>query len=342
MTQALRSPETPAAGRPRLMHAAVIEAPGRLRIDEVALPVAGRGQVRVRMEGCGVCASNIPPWEGRPWFQYPMPPGNLGHEGWGRVDEVGEGVAGVAEGDRVAIMSSRAYAEYDVADADGVVKLPPELDGRPVPGEPLGCALNIFRRSGIRDGHWVAIVGVGFLGALLTQLCRAAGANVIAVSHRPFSLRIAADAGARHVVNGQDQWPAIEAVKQYTGGRMCDRAIEATGKQQPLDLAGELVRERGRLIIAGYHQDGLRQVNLQSWNWRGIDVINAHERNPQTYISGIRRALDVLRAGRMDPQPLFTHRYPLDRLDEALEVGRCRPEGFVKALVTCACSEPRP
>jgi hypothetical protein len=54
------------------------------------------------------------------------------------------------------------------------------------------------------------------------------------------------------------------------------------------DLAGELCAERGRLVIAGYHQDGMRQVNVQLWNWRGIDVINAHERDPQAYVDGMR------------------------------------------------------
>ena len=62
--------------------------------------------------------------------------------------------------------------------------------------------------------------------------------------------------------------------------------IEAVGKQWPLDLAAELTREGGRLVIAGYHQDGPRQVNMQLWNWRGFDVANAHERDPQVAVRG--------------------------------------------------------
>ena len=110
--------------------------------------------------------------------------------------------------------------------------------------------------------------------------------------------------------------------------------IECTGLQWPLDLSGEMTAERGRLVIAGYHQDGLRQVNLQLWNWRGIDVINAHERNPQAYIAGMKRAVDLMLEGVLDPAPLYTHRLPLDRLGEALELTRNRPDGFMKALVT--------
>jgi threonine dehydrogenase-like Zn-dependent dehydrogenase len=89
------------------------------------------------------------------------------------------------------------------------------------------------------------------------------------------------------------------------------------------------------LIIAGYHQDGPRQVNMQLWNWRGIDVINAHERDPQAYVRGIREAVEAVASGKLDPNPLYTHQYSLERLDEALNATRDRPDGFLKALVRC-------
>ena len=71
------------------MKAAQITEPGKIEIKVVDVPEPGPSEVRVRIEGCGVCASNIPPWEGREWFSYPMDPGQLGHEGWGQVDAVG-------------------------------------------------------------------------------------------------------------------------------------------------------------------------------------------------------------------------------------------------------------
>jgi threonine dehydrogenase-like Zn-dependent dehydrogenase len=95
------------------------------------------------------------------------------------------------------------------------------------------------------------------------------------------------------------------------------------------------VRERGRLIIAGYHQDGPRQVNMWLWNWRGIDVINAHERDPKIYMAGMTEALNAIVSGRLDISRLYTHVFPLDRLGDALNATRDRPDGFLKALVTC-------
>jgi threonine dehydrogenase-like Zn-dependent dehydrogenase len=317
----------------RTMRAAVVTGPGELRIEEVARPEPGPGQVRVRLEGCGVCASNLTPWAGPDWMQFPTAPGALGHEGWGVIDATGEGVERPVIGERVAALSHNSYAEYDIADAEAVVPLPDGLAGQPFPGEPLGCAMNIFRRSDIQPGQTVAIVGIGFLGAILTRLATDAGARVIAVSRRPFSLDVARSMGAAEVIPMDDHYAIIEQVRALTGGVFCDGVIEAVGKQWPLDLAAELTRERGRLIIAGYHQDGPRQVNMQLWNWRGLDVINAHERDPKAYADGIRDAVGAVTSGRLDPSALYTHRYPLERLDEALDATRDRPEGFLKALV---------
>ncbi len=316
------------------MDAAVLAGPGRMRLDRVDVPAPGPGQVRVRLEGCGVCASNLTPWAGPEWMSFPTEPGALGHEGWGVIDAVGEGVRDLAVGDRVAALSYHSYAQYDLADAANCVRLPDSLKGQPFPGEPLGCAMNIFRRSDIRAGQTVAIVGIGFLGAILTRLATDAGARVIAISRRAYSLDVARAMGAAETIAMEDHYAIIEQVKALTAGRFCERVIEAVGKQWPLDLAAELCAERGRLIVAGYHQDGPRQVNMQLWNWRGIDVINAHERDPAAYVAGLREAVQAVASGRLDPTPLYTHTYPLERLDEALNATRDRPDGFLKALVT--------
>jgi threonine dehydrogenase-like Zn-dependent dehydrogenase len=323
-----------AAGGTGTMRAAVVAGPGHIRMETVARPEPGPGQVRLRLEGSGVCASNLTPWAGPEWMRFPTAPGSLGHEGWGVVDAVGEGVEGPRVGDRVAALTYNAYAEYDLADADAVVRLPDALSGTPFPGEPLGCAMNIFRRSDIAAGQTVAIVGIGFLGAILTRLATDAGARVIAISRRPFSLEVARRFGAAETITMDDHNAIIGQVKELTGGAFCDRVIEAVGKQWPLDLSGELTRERGKLIVAGYHQDGPRQVNMWLWNWRGLDVINAHERDPKVYVAGMREAVDAVASGRLDPSPLYTHRFALDRLGDALDATRDRPDGFLKALVT--------
>ena len=312
---------------------AILQAPGQIGLEERALVPPEPGQVRVRLEGCGVCGSNLPVWEGRPWFDYPLPPGKPGHEGWGVVDAVGADVSNVAEGDRVAALSQNAFAEYDYCAATDVVRLPAALTGQPFPGEALGCAMNVFRRCDIQPHHHVAIVGLGFLGALLTQLSARTGAQTYAISRRPYARQIARMMGAAATLGIDDTWQTIEELKKLTGRDGCDRVIEATGLQGPLDLASELTAERGRLIIAGYHQDGLRQVNMQLWNWRGIDVINAHERDRAVVAQGIEAAATAIVRGELDPLPLLTHQYELADLGGAFDAMIERPGPFLKALV---------
>jgi NADPH:quinone reductase len=305
------------------VRAAVVEAGRSARLAELPLREPGPGEVRIRLEGCGVCGSDVPVWEGRPWFDYPREPGSPGHEGWGRVEAVGPDVDALQIGARVAGLTYHAYADRELAPADMLVPLTDRLEGRPFPGEALGCAVNVFRRSGIAAGQTVAVVGVGFLGAIVVQLAAREGATVLGVSRREVAREAARRMGATEVF-------ALDAPPDPGS---CDVVVEAGGRQATLDAAGPLVRVRGRLVIAGFHQDGPRQVDLQSWNWRGIDVVNAHERDPVRYLDGIRVAARCVADGRLDPDPLYTHRFPLSAVGEALETASSRPEGFMKALV---------
>ncbi len=306
------------------MKAAVLQGNGRSSLETREITGPARGEVLVRLEGCGVCASTLPAWQGRDWFEYPLAAGSPGHEPWGRVVACGEEVNGFAPGDRVSGLSYRAYAEYDLALADQLVKLPPQLDDRPFPGEALACGMNVFDRAGIAAGMRVAVVGAGFIGGMVIQNAAAAGAAVTAFSPREWSRTRAREQGAvaaRPVADGastDETWPCV---------------VECTGTQGGLDLASRLVGIRGRLVVAGYHQEGLRSVDMQEWNWKGIDVINAHEREPQRYVDGMRAALAAIEEKRLDPWPLFTHSLPLADIDRAFELMEQRPDGFTKAVL---------
>jgi threonine dehydrogenase-like Zn-dependent dehydrogenase len=315
------------------MRASVITAPGQAEVTAAPNAEPGPDQVKVAIAGCGVCASSLPVWQGRPWFGYPLPPGAPGHEGWGEVVTFGDAVTGRRVGEQVAFLCDRAFADTAIVDDRDIVALPAALRDQVFPGEALGCAFNAAARSDFQAGQTVAVVGVGFLGAILTALAAAAGARVVAISRRPFSLEMARTMGATDTVLMDDEQKVIRAVRDLTHGAMCERVVEAVGAQRPLDLAGELTGVRGRLVIAGYHQDGLRTVNLQQWNWRGIDVVNAHERDRAIVCAGMAVAATAVASGQFDPTPLYTHRFPLDRLGSAFDGMASRPDGFLKALV---------
>lgn len=259
-----------------------------MALVELPLREPGPDEVLVRVEGCGVCASSLPVWEGRDWFSYPLEPGAPGHEPWGVVEQGPEELLGR----RVSFLSQQGFASHALAPVEHVVPLPPGFDA-PFPGEALACAVNVARRARVQPGGRVAIVGAGFLGRAVAQLLGG-------------------------VLVGRDDEPPDEF----------EVVIECAGTQDALDKASRLVATRGRLVIAGFHQDGPRTVDLQSWNWRGLDVVNAHERDPLAYVDAMREAVRAL-----DPRALLTHRFPLERLDDGFEAARERPDGFVKAWV---------
>jgi len=271
------------------MRAAVVGGPRRAATARVPVPEPGPGETLIRVEGCGVCGSSLPLWEGRDWFRYPARPGAPGHEVWGVADD----------GRRVAALSFHGFAEWDVAQEDSLVELPPELDGAPFPGEALACAVNVVRRAAVAAGDRVAVVGLGFLG---TAVARLVG-------------------------------DVAEVRRDTPVAGEFDVVIEAAGTQAALDAASRLVATGGRLVIAGFHQDGPRTVDMQSWNWRGIDVVNAHERDARAYVRGLREAVELACTGALDVEALVTHRLPLERLADAFELARTRPPGFLKAVV---------
>jgi threonine dehydrogenase-like Zn-dependent dehydrogenase len=107
--------------------------------------------------------------------------------------------------------------------------------------------------------------------------------------------------------------------------------IEAAGAQHTLDLAGALVAVRGRLVIPAYHQDS--GVNMQLWNWRGIDVINAHERDRRKYTHGMAAAAQAVAESALNPAFLYTHGYSLEDAAQAFAALESRPDGFLKAWI---------
>jgi threonine dehydrogenase-like Zn-dependent dehydrogenase len=275
------------------MRAAVLSAPQHVSVGEHPVPEPEVGEVVVHVEGCGVCGSSLPVWEGRPWFTYPAEPGAPGHEVWGRTED----------GRRVTGLSHRGFAELDVMREDELVEIPDGLADVPFPGEALGCAVNVVRRAEVRPELDVAVVGMGFLGTAVARIAEVLGARVTPVR--------------------RDDEPS--------GAFEC--VIEAAGTQAALDTASRLVATGGRLVVAGYHQDGTRTVDMQSWNWRGIDVVNAHERDPGRSVAGIREAVRLAAAGHLDVGTLVTHRFPLGELDAAFGAAAHRGEGFLKAVV---------
>jgi threonine dehydrogenase-like Zn-dependent dehydrogenase len=168
---------------------------------------------------------------------------------------------------------------------------------------------------------------------VVTRLAVAAGARVFAIARRPYALGLAARLGAEPIAL-EGAGSVLEEIRRRTDQALCDVAVEVVGLQEPLDVAAALVRVGGRLVIAGFHQDGRRAIDLCDWNWRALDVVNAHERDPAVLMEAMHLAADEVAGGALDLAPLLTHAFPLERLGAAFAAMRDRPDGFLKALVT--------
>jgi L-iditol 2-dehydrogenase len=310
---------------------AVLREPGRFEIVDEVLPPIGREEVRLRVAICGVCASELDMWRGaRGHATFPWYPG---HEVSGVVEEVGDGVVWPPVGEPVgAWVTTRGFADEVVVAAEHCVP----IGGTPVDialTEPLACAVNAIELADVRLGDDVLVVGAGYMGLLLLQLASQRGPrHLIVADVRDEALEHARALGATHVVNAATE-PATELVLELTGGTGVDVSIEATGTQAALASLGDVTRMSGTVTIAGYHQGEPRAIDLATWNWKAFRIANAHFRDVGVIMHGMRRAGRLLASKRVAMEPLVTHRFPLERIDEAFAAAVERPGGFVKAVV---------
>jgi threonine dehydrogenase-like Zn-dependent dehydrogenase len=287
--------------------------------------------VLLRVASCGVCASELDMWEGRSEIAYPRFPG---HEVSGTVERVGAGVAALAPGDPVAAwVTERGFADYAVVRADycfpaGDVPLDLAL------AEPLACAVNAVERAAPALGDDVVIIGAGFMGNLVQLLVQLKGPrNVIVADTRLDALERARRLGATGTVDVRRESLA-ETVHAVTDEEGADVAFEVTGAQTALTALGDVTRMSGKVVIVGFHQGGDRTLPLGLWNWMAYEIVNAHFRDVDTIMAGMRTGMRLLTSGRLSLESLVTHRFGLDDVNEAFAVAVEKPPGFVKATVS--------
>ena len=312
------------------MRAAVLTEPLRIELVERAVPRVGPGQARIRVEQCGLCASEVDLWLGKTPDELPAA---IGHEVAGIVEETGSGVTTVAVGDRVAAwVVGGGFAEEAVVEERHCVPAAARV-GYPALAEPLACVVNAVELAAPALADDVVVVGAGFMGNLTQLVTGLKGPRTITVADiRGDALGRAATLGATRVVDTTTE-SLVEAVHETTDGRGANLTYEVTGVNAGLELAGEVTRMSGKICIVGYHQGGSRTIPLGYWNWMAFDILNAHFRENATIMAGMRIGMRLLNAGIIDPSPLVTNVYPFSQITEAFETATAKPDGFVKAVV---------
>ncbi len=322
------------------MSAAVFAGVGRLEVLERPVPrVEGAGDVVLDVEACGICGSDLQILS--------VPPGHpatigvvLGHEFVGVVSEVGDGVTGAEPGDRVVVEPNiscgqcawcrrglrnqcERFTTIGIFRDGGLaphVRVPASQCHRvsvALPGriaalaEPLSTVVNGARQASVFPGETAAVVGAGPIGLMFVALLRLAGATVVAVEPGPERAALAERLGADLVVDPTREDVAA-AVRRASGGLGADVVVDAVGSQLPAAL--ELVRRGGRILLFGVNARARAEIVQERITREELTIVGSFV-GEGVFPDAIR----LLEQGRLDLEPLVTHRIGLEELPAAVD-----------------------
>ncbi len=310
------------------MKEAIMTAAG-FEIREAAIPEYDRNSVLVKSTSCGICEGDLFKFLTRNEEKREDTTGILlGHEGSGIVAAVGENVTGFKPGDPVTALGG-SYAEYFVAEPESLALVPSGLDSSMALGEPIACCIAAARRFGIKFGDKVGIIGAGYMGLNCLQLARMEGAaEIVVFDLLDWRLDTALKLGADRVVNTKGKSPV--ELREELG--LFDVFIEATGIQAALDIGTELLEHHGTFNLVGYHQsnDGYRQIDMKTWNYKALTVVNGHIRNKTLKLEDMKAALKLMARGKLNTDLLVTN-YPFADINQAFQDLATRKVGLYKA-----------
>lgn len=280
-------------------------------------------------------------------------PMSLGYSSAGTVVAVGKGMEGFKPGDRLACAGGgfAVHAEYAVVPRNLIARLPENVDFESAAFTTLAAiALHGFRLGQPQVGERVAIIGLGLLGLLSAGIARAAGCQVFGVDINPARISLAEQYGARAVLREN----AIEAGQAFSQGKGFDTVLICadTHSDDPVELAAALCRDRGNVIAVGavglnlprkvYYEKEIQFRVSRSYGPGRYDA--AYEEGGQDYPAGFVRwtegrnleaVVDLLASGKLDVRPLISHRFDLERAEEAyaLITGKTK-DPFLGVLLT--------
>ena len=348
------------------MKAAVWHEKGDIRIEDIADPRPAAGQVKVKIKVCGICGSDLHEYRDGPFIipSRPHPlterqggPVILGHEFSAEVTELGERASRFQLGDRVVVnpliycgecyycklgqhimctklgtfgfAADGAFAEYGVFHEYSLIGLPNTVtDDMGAFVEPLAVAVHAVKRSRMKIGASVAVVGAGPIGLLVMQACRAGGAgHVFVVEPMEARREMAAKTGATAVFDPTGADPGKEIAK-LTDGLRADMAFDCVGNQSAFDTALKVTGRRGVICVVGLALKPIQVPFMRLWG---------HEKEI-TFSSGYEdefpAAISYLADGRVKVEELISERIPLeDLVEKGLEALLKEGEKHIKILV---------
>jgi predicted dehydrogenase len=277
----------------------------------------------------------------------------LGYSSAGTIVALGAGMDGFHVGQRVACAGGgyAVHAEYNVVPRNLLTPLPDNVDFESAAFTTLGAiALHGFRLAEPHIGETVAVIGMGLLGLLTGQIAAAAGCRTLGIDVDPGRVALASSLGLSACSRDQ----AVDSAQAFTANRGCDVVIICadTASNDPVELAGVIARDRARVVATGavgltfprkvYYEKELSFINSRSYGPGRYDP--AYEEGGRDYPLGYVRwtegrnfeaVVEMLGSGKLQVQPLITHRFPIEQATEAYEVitGK-KNESFLGVLLT--------
>ncbi len=311
-------------------------------VTDLPTPHAGPGELVLRNQVCGVCGTDVHIYHGEPGSADVNPPVVLGHEYSGEVVEVGEGVTGFAVGDHVTVdpniycghcaycqngkkqlcpsmeaigvTRDGGFAQYSRIPAAQAFKLEPTVPWEAAAmAEPLACCLHGIDLAGIQVGDKVCVVGGGAIGLLMVQLAKLSGASQIVLSEPNEKRRqVGLQLGANAAID-PTRPDAQEAFAQVLGGG-ANVVIECVGNVPAVKSAFQFAGKGATVLLFSVPKvDATFDLPLFDVYKKELTIKGSFV-NPDTHA----RAVALINSGKVDFDPIITHRFTLDQLPEAI------------------------
>ena len=318
---------------------------GNIEVTDVPVPIAGPGQVVIKVDSAGICGTDLHIYFDE--FET-YPPVTIGHEVSGRIVEIGADVKGWKEGDRVttetyfytcgecfncrrgrrnlcpqrrSIGSKQdgAFAEFLLTPASNLIRIPVDLDLESASlTEPLACTVHgVLGTAGVRAGDNVVVTGPGPIGLLALQLAKVAGATVIMIGANQDleRLKLAKELGADDVVNVQETTNVVEYVADRLGGNGADVVIECSGAPAAAKTLTDVASRGARFCQMGLYGKTI-PFDQDAVCYKELVVTGTNASVTPAWI----RAVKLLVERKIDAHRLITHRFAIANWDKALEV----------------------
>lgn len=354
MNETLTQPSSMDIVIPETMRAIVAYAPGDYRLEEVSVPEIGEKEILIKVEACGICAGDLKAFEGAPSFwgddtqpPYIKAPMIPGHEFVGHVVSMGPGVKGFEIGDRIIseqivpcwecrFCNRGQYWMCEKHDVYGFqsnvnggmaeyMKFPKEAINHKIPQhlpieqvvltEPYSCSMHAVQRAQIQLGDVVVLSGAGTLGLGMIGPAKKSGpAKLVVLDLHGERLELAKKFGADVVLNPAEE-DVVSIVKEMTEGYGCDIYIEATGAPQSVEQGLSMLRKLGRFVEFSVFKDPVTVDWSIISDRKELDVLGAHL-GPYCYPL----VIDGIESGDCPTAGVVTHKLPLDRFHEGIEL----------------------